>query len=325
MQRERLEYLKEKGPEILTELLSCPPLKRIDGVGMNCGVEYTSFPFFANLAAYSRLEHSLDCARIVLHFGGNTVQAVSALFHDIASPCFSHVVDFLKGDYVKQESTEEGTLAKIKSPSIRSVLNRYGISVYDVADYHRFPLCDNDAPKLSADRLEYTLSNLVNFGIVSKQKAQVFYDDLVFDIADNGEKEIMFSSFSLALEFGLAALENSYIYVCREDRGSMEKLSELLGKLLREGLIEEKDLYKTEKALIRKIESGEKGALLWQTYRKLDTVILNGENLMHVPAKKRYIDPFIKGQGRLSKLAPEFAKKLEEFLSLDFSEGFDLR
>lgn len=30
-------------------------------------------------------------------------------FHDIATPCFSHVIDYMNQDYEKQESTEEYT------------------------------------------------------------------------------------------------------------------------------------------------------------------------------------------------------------------------
>lgn len=39
------------------------------------------------------------------------------------------------------------------------LLNRDGIKVEEVADYHIYPIADNDTPRLSSDRLEYTLSN----------------------------------------------------------------------------------------------------------------------------------------------------------------------
>ena len=40
-----------------------------------------------------------------------------------------------------------------------ALLNRDGIKVEEVADYHIYPIADNDTPCLSSDRLEYTLSN----------------------------------------------------------------------------------------------------------------------------------------------------------------------
>ena len=63
-------------------------------------------------------------------------------------------------DYEKQESTEELTTKIIsESKEIMTLLNRDGIKVEEVADYHIYPIADNDTPCLSSDRLEYTLSN----------------------------------------------------------------------------------------------------------------------------------------------------------------------
>ena len=39
------------------------------------------------------------------------------------------------------------------------LLNRDGIKVEEISDYHIYPIADNDTPKLSADRFEYTFSN----------------------------------------------------------------------------------------------------------------------------------------------------------------------
>ena len=40
-----------------------------------------------------------------------------------------------------------------------TLLKRDNIKIDEVADYHIYPIADNDTPMLSADRLEYTLSN----------------------------------------------------------------------------------------------------------------------------------------------------------------------
>ena len=325
MERKRLTYLLEDDPAYLAEAAESGPLRRLKGIGMNCGVEYTSFPRFAGLAPYSRFEHSLDCARIALHFGGNEVQALACLFHDVTSPCFAHVVDFLNGDYQKQESTEKGVLRTVKRKGIMTVLRKYGISPYDVSDYHRFPLCDNQSPRLSCDRLEYTLSNMVNFGVVPLEKAQSFYDDLVFDVADNGVREIIFQSFVLAREFAFAALENSKIYICEEDRGSMEVLAHVLRIALSKGVINENDLMSKESALIKKLMSNPETEMAFTAFTSLRAVSEDGTGIaLKVPAKLRYIDPYVKGRGRVSELCPDFKKALNEFLATDFSVTFHL-
>lgn len=66
-----------------------------------------------------------------LAFTHNKKQTLAGLFHDIATPVFKHCVDFLNGDYMKQESTEDLTTEIIKkSPEIMNLLKRDNIDIY---------------------------------------------------------------------------------------------------------------------------------------------------------------------------------------------------
>ena len=148
-------------PPFLRELAETPEMRRLRNVGMNCGCEYTDFPRFRKLAPYFRFDHSVGVGLIVWHFTKSPSQAAAGLLHDIATPVFAHVVDFLNGDHLRQESTEARTAELIdRSPEIRRILQREGLTVSQVADYHDYPIADNDTPRLSADRLEYSLGNL---------------------------------------------------------------------------------------------------------------------------------------------------------------------
>ena len=95
-------------PEFLREFAATPPMQRLKQVGMNCGCEYTRFPRFAEIGPYSRYDHSLGVALIVWHFTGSVEQTLAGLFHDVTTPVFAHVVDFLNGDYLRQESRRRG-------------------------------------------------------------------------------------------------------------------------------------------------------------------------------------------------------------------------
>ncbi|MFR3922543.1 MAG: hypothetical protein ACLTYN_11880 [Dysosmobacter welbionis] len=149
-------------PEFLRRLAETPPMARLRQVGMNCGCEYTSFPRFAGWVPYSRFDHSVGVGLIVWHFTGDLRQSAAGLLHDAATPAFAHVVDFLHGDHLHQESTEARTAELIEtSPELQALLKEYGLTTEDVADYHRYPIADNDSPQLSADRLEYTLGPAV--------------------------------------------------------------------------------------------------------------------------------------------------------------------
>ena len=291
-------------PAFLKELSQTPELQRLRGVGMNCGCEYTRFPRFRRLKGYSRYDHSLGTARIVWHFTGDPAQSAAALFHDIATPTFAHSVDFLRGDALRQEATEEGTERIIRSsPTIGEILHRYDIPTEAVVDYHRYPIADNDSPRLSADRLEYTLGNLENFRL----RPPAF---------------LRLSDTATAIEFGFDALRCSRIYVSDEDRYAMQMLSELLGRSLERGFLTEEDLMGTETALIEKLRKNPQSAAEWKAFRSLRQMITEEalappELRRVIRAKKRCIDPLVAGKGRLSTICSPFAQELQAFLEED--------
>ena len=134
-------------------------MQKQSGISVSCGTYYSKL--FPEITLWnSNLNHSVAVALIIWNFTKDKKQTISGLFHDIATPAFKHCIDFMNGDYEKQESTEELTETIIKnSKDIMKLLNRDNIKLEEVIDYHIYPIADNDSPKLSADRLEYTLSD----------------------------------------------------------------------------------------------------------------------------------------------------------------------
>ena len=234
-------------------------------------------------------------------------------------------MDFLRGDALRQEATEEGTERIILgSVEIRAVLEREGIPPEAVVDYHRYPIADNDSPRLSADRLEYTLGNLENFGLRSVDLLKCYYRDLSVSENEDGEAELAFSRLSVAEAFGHDALRCSRIYVSDEDRYAMQMLSELLGRAIRRGVLAEADLMTTEPEVIRKLLRDPQCREEWRSFSALGQMIREEERAPEplrrvIPAKKRCIDPWVRGEGRLSRLSPSFAEDLERFLNQDQS------
>ncbi|MBQ4255932.1 MAG: HD domain-containing protein, partial [Bacilli bacterium] len=140
MQEKLLKAYLDEVPAFLEPFLSAKEMTRLKGVGMNCGVEYTSLPFFFALPKSDRFNHSLGVALLSYRYSQDKKAALAGLFHDIASPCFAHTIDFLKGDHAKQEKTEEGTFATIRdSQEIRAGLAKEGIALEEVTDYSLYP------------------------------------------------------------------------------------------------------------------------------------------------------------------------------------------
>ena len=305
-------------PDFIKEIANTPAMLRLDDIGMNCGCEYTSFPLFAGLEKYSRYYHSIGVALIVWHFTHDKKQSTAGLLHDISSPAFAHVIDFMHGDYLTQESTEDGTLTIIeKSTEIQQLLKKYGMKTAEVADYHLYPIADNDTPRLSADRLEYTIGNIVNYKLASYEKAKELYDNLIVGTNEENQQEIMFTDKGKALEFAKLSLQCSRIYVSDEDRYAMQRLAELLKECIIRGIISESDLYHGETPVIEKLMRNDFSASEWQKFRSYSTIVrtANNPDSRIIYAKKRHINPFINGLGRVGDIFSEYGDALREYLS----------
>ena len=309
-------------PDFISHMASAPAMQRLKDIGMNCGCEYTSFPIFHAIERYSRFDHSIGVALIVWHFTQDVRQTVAALLHDIATPVFAHVIDFMNGDHERQESTESRTTEFIDSSvELQDCLVSAGLTTADVDDYHRFPIADNDTPRLSADRLEYTMGNIVNYGIGPREDIARWYSDLVVGQNEEGVDELMFSHLDVALEFGMATLKTSEIYVADQDRYAMQMLARLVRKHVGRGILTLDDLHTGESLVIQRLMDDEEARRDWLRYRSLHTMSPVGlpySAPLAVPAKKRHIDPYVIGSGRLTTLSKPFKRSLGQFLSQSF-------
>lgn len=301
-------------PSFLIPYMHTPEMERLKEVDMNCGMQFTSFPRYRNIHAYSRYDHSVGVACIVYHFTKDRKQTLAGLFHDIATPAFSHVIDFVNYDYLTQESTENETGRIIRaSKEIMSLLKRDNISVEEVEDYHIYPIADNDAPKLSADRLEYTCGNILNFAYGTLEDIRRYYENMIID-AD--QKELCFQDASLAEAFALHALSCGRVYSSDENRYGMEILAEIIRTALRLKIIAMQDLFLPEEKIMHILmESEVKNDL--QHFMHLGSVIQKEayeEGYLRVYAKKRYIDPIIMNKNRVSFCSKTFYNALDAFL-----------
>ncbi len=318
-----LKIYHEEIPSFLKPFLLSEELMRIDEVGMHCGMEYTSFPFYKDFEKYSRFEHSLGVALIVYHFTKDKKMTLAGLFHDIATPSFAHVIDFLKGDHDKQEATEEKTSLLINEDKvIQDELAKLHLKTKDVDDYHLYPIADNDSPRLSADRLEYTLHNLINYHFATLEEVKELYDDLIVSKNEDGIDELVFQHQELAKKFALLTLKNSHIYVTDEDRYGMEYLACMLKSQMEKGILVEDDLYTTEKEVIAKLSLNPNSKEKWNRFCQLSKIKKEEKPSScfsyKISSKKRFINPLVLNQGRISILDKEVEEAIRSFLEESF-------
>ena len=323
--------LEPEFPEWLQGYIETPALQKQRYISTTCGTIYSDL--FESQRFYSSLDHAIGVALVIWHFTHDKKQTLAGLFHDIATPVFKHCVDFMNGDHLIQESTEDLTKEMIaESPEISCLLKRHGILISEVVDYHLYPIADNNTPKLSADRLEYSLVNMLfAYGVADLVEIREIYEDILVQTDENGVEELGFQTKKIARKFIKLTSQLSIFY--REDRTrySMQFLADILKKMSESGRISVADLYQMkESEVIELILASDYGDafLAWQKARKIKKAkspeqCPDGVYVVNCKAKVRYIDPLWQGE-RMSKackiakgyIEKNLAYKMEGYLYL---------
>ena len=311
-------------PDWLNEYIETERMLKQQYISVTCGKIYSKL--FNYDEDYNSLDHSIAVALIIWNFTHDKKQTLSGLFHDIATPAFKHCVDFLNGDYMNQESTEDLTKTLIEeSKDIMSLLRKDKIKIEEVCDYHIYPIADNDTPQLSADRLEYSLSNgLIVFKINTIDNIKEIYNDIEIQTNEKGICELGFKKKKIARKL---VKNTSLLSVCYRDdatRFYMQAIADILKKVSQDGLITKKDLYELkEKKVIEIIKKSNYGNIFNKLLNATKVNVSDEEpkKLYYVKhgAKIRYIDPLFNGK-RMSKQCKIAKKMIDKNLSYDMDK-----
>lgn len=315
--------LEPNFPEWLHDYINTKELLFQSHISITCGTIYSNL--FESDFLFSSLDHAIAVALIVWHFTHDKKQTLAGLFHDIATPAFKHCIDFLDGDYMTQESTENLTSEIIRnSKEITSLLNRDNIQIAEVDNYHLYPIADNDTPCLSADRLEYSLSNgLITYKLVDINKIKEIYNDIYVQKDEHGVDELGFKTKKIAEEFVKMISKLFVIYIEDRTRYSMQFIADILKKLNEDGKIKREDLYNLkELEIIEIIEKSEYKDIFnkWRKAKKVFTSLTKPNDVyyVHHGAKIRYIDPLV-NMKRISSISKEANEMIHEILSYDMN------
>ena len=242
-------YLKELGidtkPGFLEKYLKAPSLIRLKKVGYFCGMDYASKDIY-NFSEYiSRYDHSLSVALLTYKLTKDKKATIAALFHDVGTPCFSHVIDYMNGDYEKQESTEMFTEEIIKKDAyLQRYLKQDGIDIKDIINFKQYTIVDNDRPKLCADRLDGIILNGIGWikNINKEDISKILKDLTIYNNEDN-EKEIGFIHEEMARKVLEKSREIDEYCHSNEDSYMMELLAKITKKAIESNYLKYEDLY----------------------------------------------------------------------------------
>ena len=325
--KEYFSILSPVFPKWLLDYINTPEMQRISKISISCGSDYSKL--FNIRYWYSNLEHSVGVALILWNFTHDKKQTLAGLFHDIATPVFKHCIDFMNGDAISQESTEERTTEFISnSKEIMTLLHRDGIKLEEVNDYKKYPLADNDTPRLSADRFEYTFSSgLTFFRIWDLETIKKIYSNITIAKNEDGLDEFAFKNKRTCSKYIHIISRIWPEWVSDKDRTVMQFIADICKAMNKRGFLSIDDLYVlSEEEVINRIKHCgdsyiEDAFVLFQNtgvVHRSDHYIEN-KYCINTKVKTRYVNPLVytsNGFKRIKDIDERASREIDEYLAL---------
>ena len=286
-------------PLFLIPYLEVKSLNRLKYVSYFCGMDYASKDIYDFKEYITRYDHSLSVALLTYKLTQNKKATIAALFHDISTPCFSHVIDYMNKDYENQESTEEYTEKIIRSDSeLLHLLKRDKILVEDIIDFKRYTIVDNDRPKLCADRLDGIILTGISWTKdISIKDIDNIMDSIMIYQNEYGEAEIGFNNIKVANRvYEISENINSYCH-SNEDNFMMELLANITRLAISKGIIIYDTLYDLGEEDILRIYKYSKDKEIKELFNTFENIKRSDIPYVEIKnVKERNINPLIDGK-----------------------------
>ena len=286
-------------PYFLNKYIKCPSLVRLKKVGYFCGMDYASKDIYDFREYISRYDHSLTVALITYRLTKNKKATLAALFHDVATPCFSHVIDYMNKDYAKQESTEEYTeKIMLNDKYLRKCLAKDRININDIIDFKKYTIVDNNRPKVCADRIDGVILTGIGW---TKNITLTDIERIVSSmcILQNEDKELEISFNNRVAASRVLEISESIDIICHsnEDNYMMELLAIITKRAIDDKLFSYDELYTLNEDEVYSLISHSSDKELLSLYEKFKNVKLDEIEIVEIPEiKKRDLNPIIQGK-----------------------------
>ena len=285
-------------PDFLYKYLDLDIMLRLKDISVLCGMDNASKDIYNFKFYMSRFNHSLNVALITWRLTNDKTQTLAALFHDVSTPVFSHVIDYMNGDYVNQESTESKTKDVLLSSRILlDYLKEDNIDINNIIDFKSYSIVDLPRPALCADRLD----NLIGGGMcwaknVELSDAKSIIDNLTTSINEKGQREITLYSLELCKYLRYINNEINRLTHTQEDTYMMMLLASITKCLIKNNVISYDDLYKlTEPQIVyiikRNLDIPEL-CRMWNTFRTITKPV----PMVDMKIKEMSLEPYYKGR-----------------------------
>jgi HD superfamily phosphohydrolase len=278
---------------VLIEVLDSAALQRLRGVH----VSGASF-LVRERRDVSRYEHSVGVMLLIRMLGGSVVEQLAGLLHDVSHTAFSHVVDFALSNRA-EDFHEQHFMYMLERSSIPALLQRYGLAIGDILPLERWPLLEQEMPDLCADRIDYTLRDLLRIGFIDNASIHTFLVQL-----QNYEGKIVCRSLDAALwfteQYARLVLE---LFLHPHELFANQQLAAALRLALSNSDVQEEDLFLQDAALLARLRGLHRPAIdhyLHYLQPALQVIADTTGKDEKFALKARHLDPLvIQGDGRV--------------------------
>ena len=296
-------YLEQLGysnlPKFLIKYLKTPSLLRLKDISYFCGMDYASKDIYNFSEFISRYDHSLTVSLIVYKLTKDKKATLAGLFHDIATLCFSHVIDYMNQDYEKQESTEEYTEHILKNDKyLNECLEKDNIDINDIINFKKYSVVDNDRPKVCADRIDGVILTGIGWTKnINKNDINSIVKDMCIFLNENNEEEIGFKSLKVAKKV-LDVSESIDIYChSTEDNYMMLLLAKITKISIEKKYITYEELYSYNERDLFSILRKQKDNELKKLLNEFETKKISDIPELEIPKIKiRDLNPLVNGK-----------------------------
>jgi HD superfamily phosphohydrolase len=280
---------------VLLEILDSPALLRLKGIS-NGGY----YPAYSHLATVelSRYSHSLGVFLLLRKFGASLEEQIAGLLHDVSHTAFSHTIDYIVKDrenqkvHALQDNNHENFIKKYTN--IESILKKHNLDLNFILDDKNFPLKENNAPDICADRIDYFLRQAHLCGELSTPQINDILNHLVVH-----NSQFMFDDLAAASLFAQTFYDVDSLHWSGMRTAVMFTLSaQMLRHAIAENYITFENLYHLQDAQVISLLKTKNDNLINQYLNWLELPIEYFENnpdncFEPIYSKVRNVDPYV--------------------------------
>ena len=290
---------------------------------------------------YSRGDHSINMAIILMKYNRPIKEIICALLHDITHTKLSHLGDGLIRNIIEHNRESNNPVIKqirelvnnnnegisaiqdmifewyFEETGITEILNRHNISIENVLIKNN-PVIKQSSPILCADNLEYTLTGAFLAGMLNKGKIE----EIISSLRITNDLKWVFTPNAIETAKTLAYV--SIKFDSMNSGSAWNAVMNFYGTILFEkaielGIISIKELIFapeiSDEQIWEKITQSDDPEikilvkLIKKPNRTFVLLIANSTNASFIKTKTRNINPYISGSGYLNNINTDFEEK----------------